>query len=37
MPLQVNTVANGSIQVIRGPLNYVIQIDHNQTETLAWR
>ncbi|KIJ34650.1 hypothetical protein M422DRAFT_263212 [Sphaerobolus stellatus SS14] len=37
MPLQVETVANGSVFVNRGPLNYAVEISYNDTSTLSWR
>ena len=37
MPVQVVERSNGSVAVIRGPLNYAVEIEYNTTSTEAWR
>lgn len=37
MPLEVETLASGTVVVNRGPLNYAVELPFNQTTTLGWR
>jgi len=37
MPLQVETLSSGAVVVNRGPLNYAVEISHNETKTFSWR
>jgi len=37
MPLEVRTVANGSVVVNRGPINYAVELPFNDTTTASWR
>ncbi|KAF8577243.1 hypothetical protein K439DRAFT_1534004 [Ramaria rubella] len=36
MPLLVETLSSGSVVINRGPLNYAVEISHNDTTTLSW-
>ncbi|KAF8509631.1 hypothetical protein JB92DRAFT_2945317 [Gautieria morchelliformis] len=37
MPLQVETRSSGAVAINRGPLNYAVEISHNDTSTFSWR